>query len=451
MAQTQTNCPKCRQPVIVDIQQLFDLSEDPLAKQKLLANTFNVLQCPTCGYQGMLSVPIVYHDPEKELLLTFFPPDLNTPVNEQEKQVGPLINRVLNNLPQEKRKAYLLQPKAMLTYQTLIENILAADGITKEMLEEQQKRIQLIQKLITAEPAELAELIKLEEKIIDIQFFSILTRIIQSTISEADEESRKKLLEIQQELFEKTKTGKKIYSQAKETEGIIKSLQEASKEGLTREKLLKVAIEAKSEAQLSTLVSLARSGMDYAFFQLLSEKIEKSNDTEEKKSLTELRQKLLDAIDEIDKQINIEIEKSKTVLENILQSKDIQATAEKHIHEVNDFFMHALDEELASARKKGDLERINKLEQILIVIEKATETPEEIKFIETLLEIQDDQELENAISKNGEKITSDFIETVNQVASQFENKGKLSEISTRMRKIYKSILRYSMQRNLESE
>jgi hypothetical protein len=451
MAQTQTNCPKCRQPVIVDIQQLFDLSEDPLAKQKLLANTFNFLQCPTCGYQGMLSVPVVYHDPEKELLLTFFPPDLNTPVNEQEKQIGPLINRILNNLPQEKRKAYLLQPKAMLTYQTLIENILEADGITKEMLEDQQKRIQLIQKLITAQPAERAEVIKREEEIFDIQFFSILTRIIQSSISEADEETRKKLLEIQQELFEKTETGKKLYSQAKETEGVIKSLQEASKEGLTREKLLKLVIETKSEAQISTLVSLARSGMDYAFFQLLSEKIEKTSEKEEKKSLTDLRQKLLDAIDVLDKQVNSEIEKSRSVLENILQSKDIQATAENSLNEVNDFFMHVLNEELASARKKGDLERINKLEQVLIVIEKATETPEEIEFIENLLETDNDEDLEKQIRENGEKITPELIQTVNQIATQIENKGEPSEISSRLKKIYKSILRYSMQKNLESE
>ncbi len=451
MTQTQTNCPKCHQPVIVDIQQSFDLSEDPLAKQKLLANTYNFLNCPTCGYQGMLSVPIVYHDLDKELLLTFFPPDLNTPVNEQEKQIGPLINRILNNLPQEKRKAYLLQPKAMLTYQTLIENILAADGITKEMLEEQQKRILLIQKLLSTQPSNRAEIIKQEENIIDIQFFSILTRIIQSSISEADDESQKRLMEIQQELFDKTETGKKIFTQAKETEAIIQSLQEASKDGLTREKLLEVAIKAKSEPQLSTLVSLARSGMDYAFFQMLSEKIETTSDKEEKKSLTDLRQNLLDSIEKINKQINEEIAKSKVILESILQSVDIQSTTEKKLHEINDFFMHALEEELASARKKGDLERINKLEQVLIVVEKATETPDDIKFIETLLEIQDDKELEKMINENGEKITPEFVETVNQIASQFENKGELSEITARMRKIYKAILRYSMKKNIQSE
>lgn len=148
MPRTQTSCPTCRQPVAVEIQQVFDLGKDPLAKQKILSNTSNFLHCPSCGYQGMLAVPIIYHDPDKDLLLTFFPSDLNTPVNEQEKQIGPLINRIINEIPQEKRKAYLLQPQNMFTFQTLIEKILEADGITKEMIVDQQKRIDLLDKLI---------------------------------------------------------------------------------------------------------------------------------------------------------------------------------------------------------------------------------------------------------------------------------------------------------------
>jgi hypothetical protein len=147
MPKTSVNCPNCRQPVVVEVQQLFDVSQDPLAKQKLLTNSV-IIQCPTCRYQGLIGVPIVYHDLDKELLLTFFPPDLNTPLNEQEKQIGPLITRIMDRLPNEKKKAYLLQPKSMLTYQSLIENILEADGITKEMIEGQQKRIGLIERLI---------------------------------------------------------------------------------------------------------------------------------------------------------------------------------------------------------------------------------------------------------------------------------------------------------------
>ncbi len=73
MPQTQTTCPRCRQPVIADITQLFDMNQDSTVKQKLLTGAFNLIQCPSCGYNGTLSSPIVYHDPEKELLLDLFP------------------------------------------------------------------------------------------------------------------------------------------------------------------------------------------------------------------------------------------------------------------------------------------------------------------------------------------------------------------------------------------
>jgi hypothetical protein len=45
---------------------------------------------------------------------------------------------VVNGLPTEKRKGYLFQPQTMFTYQTLIDKVLEADGITKEMIEAQQ-------------------------------------------------------------------------------------------------------------------------------------------------------------------------------------------------------------------------------------------------------------------------------------------------------------------------
>jgi predicted nucleic-acid-binding Zn-ribbon protein len=102
MPQTQTSCPRCRQPVIADITQLFDTNQDPTAKQKLLSGSFNVIQCQSCGYTGNLNSPIVYHDSEKELLLTYFPSELGLPANEQEKLIGPLIKQAMDRLPAEK-------------------------------------------------------------------------------------------------------------------------------------------------------------------------------------------------------------------------------------------------------------------------------------------------------------------------------------------------------------
>ena len=129
---------------------------DPQAKQRFLSGASNMANCQSCGYQGPLSTPVVYHDPEKELLLTYFPPELGLPMNEQERLIGPLITQVMNKLPPEKRKAYLLRPQTMLTQQAMIERVLEGEGITREMMEASQQRLNLLQRLLGASCARCA-------------------------------------------------------------------------------------------------------------------------------------------------------------------------------------------------------------------------------------------------------------------------------------------------------
>jgi hypothetical protein len=449
MAKTQTACPQCRQPVLVEVEQVFDLAKDPLAKQKLLSNQANFVQCSACGYQGILGVPVVYHDPDKELLLTFFPPDLNTPVNEQEKQVGPLIQRIMDNLPKEKRKAYLLQPKSMLTYQTLIEKILEADGITKEMLDNQQKRVNLLQRLLQSPPDQRLKIIEQEKDIVDISFFSILSRIIESAMAEGDENSQKPLLELQQQLFENTETGKQLFSQAKETETAIKALQEAGKDGLTREKLLDILIGNNSEAQISTIASLARAGLDYEFFRILSEKIENTQDQQEKEKLTKLREDLLAITDEIDKQVQAQLARSKETLEKILANENIEEELSRQLPQINEAFLQVLQNELSIARKSGDLDRIQKLERVMIVIEKASAPPEEVKLLEELLAYEDESNLNEMIIKNGESITQEFIDILNSVMTRLTEQTDQEEIAQRLGIVYKAVLNYSMKKKMK--
>jgi len=451
MAKTQTSCPSCHQPVAVDIQQVFDLGKDPLAKQKILSNTSNFLHCPSCGYQGMLAVPIIYHDPEKELLFTFFPPDLNTPVNEQEKQIGPLINRILNDLPQEKRKAYLLQPQSMLTFQTMIEKILEADGITKEMLDNQQKRVNLLEKLIKTPEEKRLAIFEQEKEIIDINFFSILSRIVESAMAQADEKSQKPLLDLQQQLFEKTQVGQELFIQAKETEAAIKSLQEAGKDGLTREKLLDILENVPSETQLSTIASLARSGLDYGFFQLLSEKIDSTQDENKKQELTQLREKLLQITEEIDKQIQEQMTKAKQLLEKIISAEKIEEELEKNFNAVNDFFIQVLQAELSTARKGGDLDRIQKLERIMIVIEKASAPAEEVKLFENFLEFKDENDLEQLISENSAKMNQAFLDLMNNIVNQVQKQNNQPELIKKVKTVYKAVLRHSMKKQMEAD
>lgn len=450
MPKTQVACPQCRQPILVEVQQIFDLAQDPLAKQKLLNGAVNVIHCPTCGYSGMLGTPIVYHDPEKELFLTFFPPESGVPLNEQERQLGPMINRVIDALPAEKRKAYILQPKSMLTYQTLIESVLEADGITKEMLEEQQKKIHLIQRLLTAPETELETIIEQEKELIDLSFFALYSRLLQSAVAQNDEESARQLDKVQKVLFEKTEVGKELYKSSQETQQAIKELQEAGKDGgLTREKLLDVVLNAKSDAALSAIVSLARNGMDYTFFQLLSQKIDAAKD-KEKESLVTLREILLNLTSELDKRMQAEVDKTKELLESIVKAENIEAEAEKNLENITELFLHVVEDEIEKARKQGDLERIQKLERVMIVIRKAMEPPQEVKLIEEMLALVDKQdELEKFMDAHQESITPELVQLLNGILSQAGNAQ--DEGYQKFDQLYKAVLRYSMKKNLAAK
>ncbi|HPO59828.1 MAG TPA: CpXC domain-containing protein, partial [Anaerolineaceae bacterium] len=65
MPQIRTTCPRCKSPVLADVQQIVDVARDSQAKARLLNGSLNVMNCPHCGYQGMISTPLVYHDPDK--------------------------------------------------------------------------------------------------------------------------------------------------------------------------------------------------------------------------------------------------------------------------------------------------------------------------------------------------------------------------------------------------
>src|SRR5574339_656461 len=302
MPQTQIACPRCRQMITANVEQLFDVTQDPQAKQRLLGGVSNMARCPHCGYQGRLSTPIVYHDNDKELLLTFFPPELGLPLNEQEKVIGPLIKQVMDRLPAEKRKGYLLNPVPNLTYESMMQLILSKDGITPEMLKEQQDRVSVIERLLQASSPDVrSEIIKQNITLFDEQFFALFSRLAQSAAQSGQEPVARAMVDLQQQLLEETEFGRGLKESVGELEAASKELQ-ALGQGLTREKLLDLVIASSNDARLRAYVNLVRGGMDYQFFQLLTEKIDKASG-DEKSRLESIRDKVLGFTNEIDKQI----------------------------------------------------------------------------------------------------------------------------------------------------
>jgi uncharacterized protein YutE (UPF0331/DUF86 family) len=447
MPKTRINCPNCRQPLMADIDQLFDVGQDPRSKQKILSGAFNIASCPNCGFNGMIATPLVYHDASKELLLTYFPPELALPINEQERIIGPLITRVTNSLPQEKRKAYLFQPQAMLTMQTMVERILAADGITKEMILAQQERMNLLQKLINASDETIAETTSKEDNLFDSDFFNLLNRLIEASAVNGDSDSAKRLTELQKKLLTSTTFGKQVQEQSKDVEAAIQALQSAGK-SLTREKLLEMVIKAPNETQLSVLASLGRPGMDYEFFRLLSERIDRAR-ADGRERLIKLRDQLLEMTQAIDKQMEERLLQTRKNLNSVIQAKDIKGTMEQNLSLVDEFFVQVFNEEMEAARKAGDLEKIAKLKQVEEVVDKASAPPTEVALIQELLEAAvSDQELNRKLVEHKKEITPEFMDILSNLLVRTEA-GEDAELKIRMNKVFSASVRITMAENLK--
>jgi len=446
MPKTMMNCPNCRQPISAEVEQLFDQGVDPSSKQRLLSGTFNLVQCPHCGYQGNLATPIVYHDPSKELLITFVPAEIGLPRDEQERLIGSLINQVINNLPQEKRKAYLLQPQTALTLQGLIENILEKDGITHEMIEAQQKRLALIQRLMGVTPDVMEEIARQEDEIIDAEFFGLLRRLVEASMMSGDRESAQALAEFQEQLMPLTTFGRELQAQSQEVQAAVSELR-AIGEGLTREKLLELIENAPNEARLNAYVSLVRPALDYNFFQLLSDKIDRARG-DGRTRLVDLRAQLLELTSQIDKQMEERANSARGLLNEILESEDVEEVLLANIPALDEFFIRELNSAMEASRAKGDLERIGKLQKVVSVLEQMSSAPPEVTLIEELLDAKDEAELDKLLAEHQDEITPEFISALANVMNQVES-GDDEDFTQKVQLLYRKALRQSMQKNFE--
>ncbi|OIN90693.1 MAG: hypothetical protein AUJ21_08070 [Anaerolineae bacterium CG1_02_58_13] len=452
MPQTQVSCPRCRQPVPANVEQLFDVTSDPGAKQRLLGGVSNFIRCPFCGHEGRLATPIVYHDNEKELLLTFFPPELGLPLNEQEKMIGPLIKQVMDRLPAEKRKAYLLKPTANLTYESMVETILGKDGITPEMIKTQQERVTLIDRMLQATSAEIrSEIIKQNEKLFDEQFFGLFSRLAQSAAQSQQPKLAEALGGVQEQLLKETEFGRGLAESVGEMEAAAKSLQEAGK-GLTREKLLDMVIAAPSDARIRGYVSLARGGMDYSFFQTLTDKIEKASG-DEKQKLEHIRERLLDFTNEADRQIEARYKQAQQFIETLLKQEDIAKATQDNLQSFTQDAVDIVQQMLRQASEKNDYALMGKLQKMIEVLQQASAPPPEVAFIEQLLEAPDAAAVDKMLNENAEAVTDQFMEYLSGLVTQIEaqagqGNAEAKALADKLGEVYKTALKFSMKKKM---
>lgn len=456
MPKIQTRCPNCQQPLVADVQQVLDVGVDPSIKDKLLSGSLNIAQCPSCGFQGQLPLPIVYHDPEKEMLLTFYPPSMNKTMEEKESEIGPLLKQVTENLPQEARKGYLFQPQAMMTMQSMVKAVLEAEGITQEMIEQQQEKMDLLEKLLQAEGEAQVEIIKEHKDKIDREFFAIFSQIVQRMLSSQNQEVLQKVQELQDNLLEETEVGQEIARESAEIEAARKTLEDLGS-SLTREKLVDLVVEAPGEGRVRALVSLARPAMDYQFMQLLTERLEEA-EGEEREQMVKRRNLILQLTKEIDEYLEKKMGESRATLEKILESESVEEGVIQQASRIDETFLQVLTAEMEQAEQEGNQPRLEKLQGILQIIQQIS-TPREYQLIDDLLEAADDEgRVEEILDENEGQINQELIGYLTNLISSLEQniqnltgeeKNQQEDILDRVTKVHRLVLKRSMKKSFQ--
>jgi hypothetical protein len=442
---TQIQCPNCKSPIQAQIQQLIDVGQNPSQKSLLLSGSLNRAQCPVCNFDGAIATPLVYHDPEHDLLLTYIPVEVNIPKDEQERVIGQMINRLMDQLPAEQRKAYLLQPQSVLTMQGLVERVLETEGITKEDIEAQQAKMRLFEDLLRLPDDQLEAFVKDHDEEIDATFIQLISLTLQST---PDPRAREAVNQRLSKILDFSSFGQKMKEQEEQLKLATESLQALSEKGLTRESLLQLFIDAPSDERVVALTNLARPALDYSFFQTLSDQIEAA-DGEDSERLIKLRDQILEVTQEIDRIQEARAAQAASLLKALIDAEDLDQALSQALPYIDELFLGTLEANLRAARENNETEiasRLGEIQERIEAIIKAS-MPASLKLTQELVETKDEEEAVALLESRVEDIDENLLNGLMNSAAQLEAADE-NEKAEQLRRLYKRALKISMSAKL---
>lgn len=421
-------CPNCGQPFSMPVQQVIDVGRDPSAKARLLAGQVNAANCPNCGFRVALGTPLVYHDPAKELLMTFVPMDLGLNKQDQERVVGSLLKAVMNSIPAEQRRGYLFQPKSALTMQGLIEAILAADGVTPEMLEAQRAKVRLAETLLQTDADQLPDLIKQHDAQIDLDVLDIITSAAENAIRSGREDMAQHAMAIRDAVLQQSTAGQEAMKAAEAQEAALQAVMEAVQglgENPTLDQFLDLVISfADDEDKLQAIVGMQYQAFNYNFFEALSARIDAASG-EEQTRLETLRTRLTELTDLIRQQQEALAQVAVQTLEDILRSEDVEQAVARNLGRIDETFLMVLSANIQAAEQRQDLmmsSRLKKIREIVMGLVQQS-APPELQFVSSLLQASSPDEARQLIDAQASGFGPSLLEFMDVLLQDVEARG----------------------------
>lgn len=418
----QISCPNCGTRYVAQVQSIIDVGRDPRLKALLLRGQLNTVVCPSCGTPGVVNAPLLYHDPAKELLLLFIPPELNLPMAEREQLTGNLVNALMSIVPPAERKGYFLNPRTVLTKQGLIDEILKADGVTREMIEKQRAKNRLLQDLLSAldNEEQLHALIEQNKADIDYPFLLILASAAENSAMAGQEQVTKKLLKLRDVLLEHVPI----------------ALPEPLPMDTPTAEVVDRLVAAKDKETRWALVVYNRHLLDYAFFQELARRIEKAT-PEEAQTLRELRNELLEMTEQLDREAQAVRERKIQLLQEVLDSPDPASILRARSEELDALFLAILGTALRNAQQAGateDAERLAQINELVrMILQEAL--PAELRLVNELVSTDYPEGTQKLLEERRAEWNTDFLEILQVLAEDLEAQER-NEVAQRLRDIH---------------
>jgi hypothetical protein len=421
------NCPSCGHQFQSPVEQILDVRADPSAKMRVLNGLVNMAVCPQCQMRGMLSLPFLYHDPDKELALVYMPMDSARDNVERQQAIGRLTSSVMDDLPPEERKGYLFQPEVFLTLENMANKILEADGVTPEMLEEQRAKAELLQRMLDAPSDEaLDAMIKENDVAIDAEFLGLLNANLELAQVTGQMADVPRLLAVRNKLVELSSEGRVLQKR--------NEMVEALRTEPTREKLLELLIQASDEPTRELLITFGRPLLDYGFFQALTSRIESAADDAEPERLVALRTEILETRDRLDAETRAQYEERSALLRDLLLSDDPQDLARRRSQEIDQVFFNVLAANLEEAQAARNQEAVNSLQALWSLLLRMAEEslPPEIQLFNRLMTAEDAAEVDRLLEEGREFVTERLVRFMEETEARVRDEEGETETIQRL-------------------
>jgi len=419
---TPIQCPFCRAQITVPLRQIVDVTEEPQLKSALLAGRLNAFVCPSCHNRGALATPFLYHDADKELALVFLPMETGLKDADQQRVIGQLTKALMSKLPPEKRKAYLITPKQFFTLQGLLDAVLEADGITKEMMAAQEAKLQLLQQMLDTTDAEAQrKLIQEHDADVDQAFFQMLSLALMSSQSDHASQEFQQFMTLRDNLFELTTLGKQLK--------VRQATLDAFQAKPDRETLLAQLIQAPDAEAREMLLTFGRPLLDYPFFQALTTKIEAASaagNKAEADRLVELRREIMTTREKLDAAAKAALDQRAALLRELMVAEKLDEAVRAHLEELDDAFFGILDANMQAAEQANQQATVDRLQAVADAISRviAANQPPEIRFLNGLLSVEYPQETRKILDANRRSLSPQLLGWMQSVADDLRRNGR---------------------------